>query len=60
MDNVKSSMPGMRTTIQNLSEAADAIESAASSAESSSVAMPTSTSKLVNSVCHDTFYINSG
>ena len=35
MDNVKSSMPGMKTAIKNLSEAADAIESAASSAQPS-------------------------
>lgn len=60
MDNVKSSMPGMKTAIKNLSEAADAIESAASSAQSSSIALPTNTSKMFDLVCHDTFFTNGG
>lgn len=56
MKHVKSSMPGMKTAIANLSAEADAIESAASSAQSSA-ALPTSTSKRANSVCHDTLTI---
>lgn len=51
MKHVKSSMPGMKTAIASLSAEADAIESAASSAQSSA-ALPTSTSKMANSVHH--------
>lgn len=59
MKHVKSSMPGMKTAIADLSAEADAIESAASSAESPS-ALPTSASKMVNIVFSDPLKINGG
>lgn len=57
MDHVKSSMPGMKAAIASLSEEADCIECAASSAESASP-MLTSTSKIVNLGCYVIVYTN--